>query len=566
EPDETFTVELSAPVRVTLPDASALGTIVDDHDPPMLSVTDVTVTEGTDPAAVFTVSLSLESGFDITTDYATADGTVPAAIAGLDYQATAGSLDFPIGVTSATVSVAIVDDALDEDDETFTLTLSNAQQAGLPAAPGVGTIVDDDSLPQLAIDDVTVVEGDTGTTQMVFTVSLSPVSGRQVTIDYATADGSAEAGDDYASAAGTLTFAAGETAGTVLVDVLTDDYTEPEESFSVLLSVPGNAVVADGEGTGTIVDDDLPELVASKIDSLLVDEAVVEQANPGDVLRYEITLENLGTGIATGVVFEDLIPLHTRLVEGSVTATAGTIESEDPVQVTVGEVGIGESVAFGFNVTIDNPLAGEVEIVNKGIITSVELPDLLTDDPDLPGDADPTVTLSVGCEYGLEVEFAEGCGTVFIPATCGACDGKVTELTLEYLGEEADAFVEVVQKQGEVVFSGIVQPGEQFSFAGLENHGTLSSEITLYVNGVENGRMHTSCSKPIGPGMIRGDFLVVEGESRNGGPLCPLPEGGECGDCDGKVTRLTLEYLGTQPDAYVEVVQKKNSVVVFAGT
>ncbi|MCP3939304.1 MAG: hypothetical protein GY708_28480, partial [Actinomycetia bacterium] len=170
------------------------------------------------------------------------------------------------------------------------------------------------------------------------------------------------------------------------------------------------------------------------------------------------------------------------------------------------------------------------------------------------------------CDYGLEVEFAEGCSAVFRPATCGDCDGKVTQLTLEYLGEEADAFVEVVQKKNSiVVYSGLVQPGEAFSFTGADNQGTLSSEITIYVNGLENARMHTSCSKPIGPGMIRGDFLVVEGESRHGGPLCPLPENGLCGDCDGKVTQLTLEYLGSEMDAYVEVVQKKDSIVVFAG-
>ena len=378
-------------------------------------------------------------------------------------------------------------------------------QAALPAAPAVGTILDDDPLPAVRIDDVTVVEGDSGTTQMVFTVSLAPASGRSVSVDYATADGSAEAGDDYSAASGTLSFAPGETSQTLVIDALTDDYQEPEETFSVLLTAPVNAAVADGEGVGTIIDDDVPELVASKVDLLLVefDGAVVGEANPGDVLRYEITLENTGTGIATEVVFEDAIPLDTQLVADSVTASAGTIESEDPLTVAVGEVAIGEIVTFGFDVVIDNPLAGDREIVNQGLITSVELPDVLTDDPDLPGTDDPTVTPVRGCQYGLEVDFAEGCSAVFIPATCGDCDGKVTELTLEYLGSEADAFVEVVQKKDSiVVFSGIVQPGEQFSFVGADSKGTLSSEITIYVNGVENARMHTSCSQADRPGPV----------------------------------------------------------------
>ncbi|MCP3935381.1 MAG: DUF11 domain-containing protein, partial [Actinomycetia bacterium] len=204
---------------------------------------------------------------------------------------------------------------------------------------------------------------------------------------------------------------------------------------------------------------------------------------PGDVLRYEITLENLGTGIATEVVFEDLIPADTVLLEGSVTATAGTITSEDPLQVAIGELAIGELAAIAFDVAIVNPLPGSNEISNQGIVTSVELPDLLTDDPDLPGEEDPTVTPVVGCDYGLEVAFAQGCGTVFIPATCGQCDGKVAALTLEYLGA-SQAFVEVVQKKDSiVVFSGTVEPGEHFSFIGADNKGTLSTEITIYVDG-----------------------------------------------------------------------------------
>ncbi|MCP3938133.1 MAG: DUF11 domain-containing protein, partial [Actinomycetia bacterium] len=565
EPDEAFTVQLTGAVHGVLAAPLATGTIADDDDPPVLSITGATVTEAPGAQLAFTVALSAASGFEVTADYQTAGGT---ASVGLDYAAVAGSVSLAAGMTSATVVVPILDDAFDEDDEMVLLSLSDPVNAQPPAVPVAGTIVDDDPLPALSIDDVTVVEGDPGgTATAAFTVSLSAVSGRQVTVEYATANGDAEAGEDFAAAAGTVVFAPGETIMPVQIDVLANDYQESEEAFSVLLASPVHAVVADAEGVAIIVDDDLPALAASKTDLLLVDEAVAGEANPGDVLRYEIILENLGTGIATEVVLEDPLPLDVTLVEGSVSLSAGTITSEDPLQVTVGELAVGESVNVGFDVQVANPLPGEREISNQAIVASAELPDLLTDDPDQPGAADPTVTPVVGCDYGLEVAFAEGCGTVFIPATCGQCDGKVTELTLEYLGEEADAHVEVVQKHGSiVVFDGIVQPGEHFSFAGADGHGTLSSEITIYVNGVLNARMHTSCSKPIGPGMVRGDFLVVEGTSRHGGPLCPLPAGGLCGDCDGKVSRLTLEYLGEEMDAYVEVVQKKDSVVVFAGT
>ena len=87
----------------------------------------------------------------------------------------------------------------------------------------------------------------------------------------------------------------------------------------------------------------------------------------------------------------------------------------------------------------------------------------------------------------------------------------------------------VQKKDDELVYSGVLQPHEHFSFVGTYN-GTLGTEITIYVNGSENTRIHTSCSDPIGPGLVSGDFLVVDGASRNGGPLCPV-EGGGGGQC-----------------------------------
>ncbi len=67
-----------------------------------------------------------------------------------------------------------------------------------------------------------------------------------------------------------------------------------------------------------------------------------------------------------------------------------------------------------------------------------------------------------------------------------------------------------------------MQPGESFSFVG-HGGGDLSREITIWVDGVESTRIHTSCSEPVGPGLLSGDFLVEAGASRDGGTLCPLP-------------------------------------------
>lgn len=117
-------------------------------------------------------------------------------------------------------------------------------------------------------------------------------------------------------------------------------------------------------------------------------------------------------------------------------------------------------------------------------------------------------------------------GEICLPAECDDCDGKVIELTLRYLGNTANANVEVFRKQrgrfSNSLFSGIVQPGGTFTFFGNDRKGTMGPDILVQVNGVDNARIHTSCSQPIGPGLIRGDFEVVSGQSRFGGLLCPL--------------------------------------------
>ncbi len=103
---------------------------------------------------------------------------------------------------------------------------------------------------------------------------------------------------------------------------------------------------------------------------------------------------------------------------------------------------------------------------------------------------------------------------------CGKCEGKVTELTLKYLGHVNNSHVVVKQKKdGAVVFDGVVQPGQTFSFIGSYK-GTLGTEISVYVNGHLNTKIHTSCSQPIGPGLVFGNFEVIAGESLRGGPLC----------------------------------------------
>ncbi len=181
---------------------------------PAISVGDATVIEGNHGTryAEVVVSLSKRSNKTVTVSYGTADGT---ARAGSDYAAASGKLSFAPGQTTQTIRVAVTGDRLVEPDESFSVTISGARNAKIAGATGLVTIVDDE--PRITIEsDVLVAEGDSGTTLFTFTVRLSAAHDEEVTVDYATQDGTATvADDDYRAAAGTLRFAPGETTKTI---------------------------------------------------------------------------------------------------------------------------------------------------------------------------------------------------------------------------------------------------------------------------------------------------------------------------------------------------------------
>jgi hypothetical protein len=111
-------------------------------------------------------------------------------------------------------------------------------------------------VPALSIDDVTVTEGDSGTTSATFNVTLSPTSAGTVTVNFATANGTATAGSDYVANSGTLTFNPGDSVQTVTVLVNGDTTPETTETFVVNLNTPSGAGILDGQGQATITNDD----------------------------------------------------------------------------------------------------------------------------------------------------------------------------------------------------------------------------------------------------------------------------------------------------------------------
>ena len=187
----------------------------------------------------------------VTVAFATVDGT---ARAGSDYVAAEGTLTFPPGTTRQTIDVATRQEEIVESEEGFAVELSDPTGAGLEDDAGTGTITDDDlveGLPTLSIADAAPVsEGGTAG----FVVTLSAASEKEVRVSYRTADDTATAGLDYTPTDGTLRFEPGETTRTITVATLADEVVEGAERFTVELSEPVAATVADPTGVGTITE------------------------------------------------------------------------------------------------------------------------------------------------------------------------------------------------------------------------------------------------------------------------------------------------------------------------
>jgi subtilisin-like proprotein convertase family protein len=241
---------------------------------PGVAISDVTVFEGTGgiASAAFLVTLSEPVVQTVSVAYTTADGTAGAPS---DYAARSGSLSFTPGQTVRAVTVMVNGDAETEPTESFFVNLSAAVGGIITDNQGVAAILDDD-VPvtplTISIADTSVIEGQAGTSDAAFVVSLSRSASDEVTVDFASADGTAGAGSDYASLSGTLVFAPGETAKTVMASVLGDTVNETNETFFLNLGNPAGATLADGQAVALILDDD-PLLV--------INDATMTEGNAG---------------------------------------------------------------------------------------------------------------------------------------------------------------------------------------------------------------------------------------------------------------------------------------------
>jgi hypothetical protein len=300
-----------------------------------------TVNENGTTATITVERTGISSG-EVSVDYSMSDLT---AINGTDYIASTGTINFVADEITKSFTVELINDPLSEEIETIKLMLSNPTGGAALGSQATVTlsIVDDDPLPTISINDVTVDEVNSGTVDAVFTVSLSTVSGQTVVVDFSTANGSATAGSDYLAVNGTLIFGPGEISKSIIVPVNGDTEVESDETLFVNLTNPSNATIAKGQGKATIIDNDS--------ESTLQFSSATYSANENDGTA---TITVTRTGSTNSSVSVHYIATGTGQ-SGTVTFSSG--ETTKTFTILIVDDVVGECDEL-INLKLENPTGG----------------------------------------------------------------------------------------------------------------------------------------------------------------------------------------------------------------
>jgi hypothetical protein len=404
EPNETFNVTLSNPTNATISPGNGVGTgTIQDEDPdPTVSINDASVAEGNSGTKqiTFNVTLSAASGKTVMVNYATANGVPPdGAVTPGDYAGEAGTVTFNPGQTTQPVSVTVNGDTVPELDEKFVVNLSGPVSTTILDGQGQGTISNDDGSPQLSINDPAVTEGNSGTVDLTFTVTLAPASGAEVRVNYTTVQSTATAGSDYVTKTGVLTFGPGTATQPITIQINSDLLDEANETVFVDLSEPVNATIADSRGTGTITDDDAPPSVSiTSVGAVTEGNASVFNVTLSAASGQQVTVQYSTTnGTATSPAD------YTSATNATLTFVPG--DTSESINITTIDDTVDEPAAESFNVTLSAP-------------TNVSIPPGQGTATGTINDNDDPPSLSISDGNGLEGNSGlPNCGSVPAPGT-----------------------------------------------------------------------------------------------------------------------------------------------------
>jgi hypothetical protein len=413
--------------------------------PLSLSIGDTTVLEGdsgtTNASFPVTLSGDPQSGKPVTVQVTTSNGT---ATAGSDYTAVSQSLTWNSGdALTQTVDVPVIGDTDPEGAENFTVTLSSPTNATLADATATGTINDEEGPVTFSVNDVSKLEGNSGTSPMTFTVTASPAPapGQTVTVKVKTTAGTAKAGSDFkAVALHAISFTSATPSQQVTVPIIGDKTAEPNETVFLSLSAPSaGTVIADAGGLGTIINDDggiggTPPPAISIANTMAVEgtggtsNAVFTLSLPSS--PTQTTSVNVATADGTALAGSD----YTALPSTTVTWAPGD-PADKTVSVPITTDSIGEANET-FTLNLSSP-------VNAVIGDAAGLATIVDDDGGLPrisiGDAWTVegnsgthamqfpVTLSQPLQAGqkVTVKYATAAGTATAGTDFTGLSGKV---------------------------------------------------------------------------------------------------------------------------------------------
>ncbi len=501
EGNETVTLKLTDATGATIADASGTGTITNDDVAPTLpaiSIADVTVAEGNSGTtqASFVVTLSKAATGPVTVTYSTANGT---AAAGSDYTAATGTVTFAAGETSKTVNVAITGDTSVEANETFTVNLANASGATISKAAATGTITNDDVVvtpPAISIVDMSLAEGNTGTTQMSFVVTLSKAATGPVTVNYSTANGTATSGSDYTAATGTVTFAAGETSKTVNVAITGDTAVEANETFTVNLANASGATIARATATGTITNDD----VSVTPPTISIVDVTVAEGNSGTTqATFVVTLSKAATG-----------PVTVAYSTANGTATSGSdyTAATGTLTFAAGETSKTVSVAVKGDTTVEANETFTVNLANASgaTIAKAAATGTITNDDAAPAN-------SAVLDYTVATNWGTGfTGSMAVEAGATAINGWTVEFDASF-NITSIWNAEIVSHVGNhyvirnVSWNGAVAANKETAFGfSATTTGSATAATGFLINGAPSGSGGF-------PAISIGDVAIAEGNS-----------------------------------------------------
>ena len=408
--------------------AGSVTVTIVEKDASVLSVSDAEAAED-GGNVVFTVSISAAAGEEVTVDYATSNGT---ATAGQDYTSTTGTLTFAASsVASQTISVPVADDAVDEEEEeTFTLTLSNVQGASLSGGgstlAATGTITDDDD-PAVTASfkqaNYSVVEGST----VEVTVTLSADPEREVTVNLTKTDQGGVTGSDYSGVPGSVVFQIGDTEKSFTFTATADDIDDDGESVRLGFGTMPDGVTAGTTATVTITDDDTAGVTVSE-SALSIDE--------GGSDTYTVKLDSEPTADVTVAIAghsgTDISLSGGTLTDDTLTFTADNWDTAQTVTVTAAS----DNDAASDTAVILTHTAnggGYVDVQETVTVTIVE--------------KDASV-VSVG-----NAEAAEDGGNVVFTVSISAASGEAVTVAYATSGDTATAGEDYTETTGTLTFA-----------------------------------------------------------------------------------------------------------------